>query len=169
MNNISKARAAFDQLFPGNIFHWSTLDAKIRGQYSDHEITRAQITSFTVIVIAVACIGILGAMCNNIVRKTKEITIRKIFGADFHQIAAMLLKTTTFQILIAAAVGCTIPWNFAIEYLQHFTEQISLSWWHFVIPLCVLLLIMTSTIFIVMLKAIFLNPVDFLNMNNRGE
>jgi hypothetical protein len=28
---------------------------------------------------------------------------------------------------------------------------------------------MTSTIFIVMLKAIFLNPVDFLNMNNRGE
>jgi hypothetical protein len=122
-SNISKVRGRFDNFFPGNGFHWSTLDAKIRGQYSDHEITRTQITSFTVIVIAVACIGILGTMSNNIVRKTKEITIRKIFGADSHHIAAMLLKTTTFQIMIAAAVGWPIAWKFSIEYLQRFTDK----------------------------------------------
>jgi hypothetical protein len=64
-NNMSKARGIFDKFFPGNIFHLSTLDAKIRGQYSNHESTRTQITSFTGVVIAVACIGILGTMCDN--------------------------------------------------------------------------------------------------------
>ena len=48
---------------------------------------------FTLLAIGIACLGLLGTTTNKVIEKTKEIGIRKVLGAQMHQIAQIILNT----------------------------------------------------------------------------
>ena len=69
------------KLFPGNAFNWSFLDDNINSYYQNEKIARNQILLFSVLVIAISCLGLLGMTMQRILLRTKEIGVRKIMGA----------------------------------------------------------------------------------------
>ena len=91
-SNISEVEKLYNQLFPGNIFKWYFLDENINRLYGDQKIARNQITLFTVIAIAVACLGLLGMISNKVVERNKEMSIRRILGARYHQVVCAVVK-----------------------------------------------------------------------------
>lgn len=159
---VSKFSAYYKAQFPGNPFNWYFLDEKVRQQYGDQKVARNQITLFTALAVIVACLGLLGMIANTVAEKIKEISIRKILGARIHHISKMLLKTTLTQIAIAVVIGIPISWQLSQGYLQRFTERVELQWWHFLIPILLLMMIMLATVASVVLKAVKTNPVDAL-------
>jgi putative ABC transport system permease protein len=48
------------------------------------------------------------------------------------------------------------------QYLQNFSERIPLQWWHFALPVVILVVIMFLTIASVLWKAARSNPVEAL-------
>jgi len=94
--------------------------------------------------------------------KTKEIGIRKVMGARTHQIARLLLGTTIRQIAIANVVGIPIAFYLVESYFEKFSDHVNLQWWHYVLPIVLLVAIMFSTIATVLLKAAKTNPVESL-------
>ena len=99
---------------------------------------------------------------NKVVEKTKEIGIRKVLGARIYQIGHILLNSTVKQITMSTIIGLPIGYYFAQEYLEKFSERIVLHWWHFAIPVALLLVIMFATISSVLFKAARTNPVKSL-------
>src|SRR5690606_3241587 len=159
---IRKAERLFNDVFPGNVFHWYFLEDHIQRHYQQQEILRNQIFLFTFLAIGVACLGLLGMMANQVADKTKEIGIRKILGAHQLHISMALLHSTFKQALIAVTVGIPIAWMLSNEYLTRYSERIELQWWHFSIPVAVLFSIMLMTIVTLLRKAAKGNPVDAL-------
>jgi len=160
--NMASIGREYEAMFPGNPFNWSFLDDRITNQYQSEKVLRNQLLLFTILAIGIACLGLLGMISNRAVQKTKEIGIRKVLGARLHQIAGMLLKTTVKQITFAAAIGTPAAYFQKEEYLQKYSERIELQWWHYALPVGLLIVIMLATVGAVVWKAAKSNPVEAL-------
>jgi putative ABC transport system permease protein len=117
---------------------------------------------FTLLAIGIACLGLLGTTTNKAIEKTKEIGIRKVLGAQIHQIAHIIISTTTKQIIVANLIGIPLAYYLVQVYLERYSERLSFQWWHYGLPVALLLLIMFVTISGVLLKAARTNPVESL-------
>jgi putative ABC transport system permease protein len=152
----------YTEIFPGNVFHWYFLDEHINRHYRSEKIWRNQILFFTCLAIGIACLGMLGMISLKAVEKTKEIGIRKVLGAQLHHIAKVLLSTTMKQIIIATVVGIPVAYYLTQQYLEKYSVRITLQWWHFAIPILILVSIMFLSISTVLWKAARNNPVEAL-------
>ena len=159
---IHEIQALYEQQFQGNIFTWYFLDDHTNQVYANEKVARNQIVLFTALALFIACLGLLGMITYKAVEKTKEIGIRKVMGAQLHQIAHILLNTTAKQIMVATAIGIPVAYYLTQQYLQKFSERITLQWWHYAVPVGLLLLIMLATIASVVWKASRTNPVESL-------
>jgi putative ABC transport system permease protein len=159
---LSEIKTIYTSVFPGAIFNWYFFDDIVGKQY--HAETRAshQIAFFTVIALIIASLGILGMISNKAVEKTKEIGIRRVLGAEIYKIAQVLLSSTIKQIVTATAVGIPVAYYVALQYLEKFSERIPLEWWHYAVPVLILLTIMALVISYVLIKTTRTNPVDAL-------
>jgi putative ABC transport system permease protein len=164
--NFEKTMGVIEKLctekFPSMVFSWSFLDDKINAAYAEEKIARNQIILFTTLAVIIACLGLLGMISNKVVEKTKEIGIRKVLGAPLYNIAQMLLNPTIKQIAMATMIGIPVAYYLTQQYLEKYSERISLEWWHFIVPVLILIVIMFSTIASVLWKAARNNPVEAL-------
>jgi putative ABC transport system permease protein len=101
-------------------------------------------------------------MANKINEKTKEIGIRKILGAKSRQIGKILLQTTVLQFTIAIILGIPLAYYLGNQYLQKYSERITLLWWYSILPIGILSFIMLASISIMLWKAVRTNPVESL-------
>lgn len=159
---IASMESSFKTFFPADVFEWQFLDDSINQIYAYEQTTRNQILLFTLVAISIACIGLIGMMNQQIPEKTKEIGIRKILGADLHQIAQILLSTTVKQIGIATALGIPLAYYLTQQYQQKFSERMEPHWWHYALPVLLLVLIMLTTVSTTVWRAATGNPVDAL-------
>ena len=159
---IARLEEIYKATFPQDIFKWTFLDQNINRHYAQEQVVRNQIMLFTLLAIGIACLGLLGTTTNKVIEKTKEIGIRKVLGAQMHQIAQIILTTTSKQVIIANVIGIPIAYYLVQLYLERYSERLSFQWYHYAIPVSLLLLIMFVTIAGVLLKAARTNPVESL-------
>lgn len=159
---LSAIQKLYLKAFDGHVFHWSFLDENINRHYRNEMMARNQIFIFTFIAICIASLGLLGMISNKIIERTKEIGIRKVMGAGLQHIASLLINTTLKQAVIAIILGIPLAWLLTEQYLEKFSERISLAWWHFAIPASLFIIILLFTVASVVWKAARSNPVDSL-------
>ncbi|MEX2233938.1 MAG: ABC transporter permease [Cyclobacteriaceae bacterium] len=159
---IARIEKKYLEIFPGQIFHWYFLNDHMNAHYKTENIARNQILLFTILAVGIACLGLVGMISNKMVEKTKEIGIRKILGAKLGSLLQILLNTTIKQILVGTVIGIPLAYFITDEYLEKFSERISIHWWHYLLPLTILLVIMFMTISTLLWKAVRTNPVDSL-------
>ncbi|MBL7865917.1 MAG: hypothetical protein JNK10_13630 [Cyclobacteriaceae bacterium] len=94
--------------------------------------------------------------------KTKELGIRKVLGAGAMEIGVELLKAVYRPAVLAVIVALPVAWYLADQSLSRYLDRISLQWWHFVVPVACLLMIMTLTVTYLLVKAMRTNPVESL-------
>ena len=159
---LDDVKKLFNQHFPGALFTWAFLDDKLNEIYAQEKIARNQVVLFTVLAIIIACLGLLGMITNRVTEKVKEIGIRKILGAQLHQIAQILLNTTVKQVIVATVIGIPVAYYLTQQYLEKFSERVGLQWWHFALPVVILVAILLGTIMTVLWQAVKTNPVEAL-------
>lgn len=152
----------YHQQFPENIFNWYFLDEHTNQAYGNEKIARNQIILFTGLAILIACMGLLGMISYKAVEKTKEIGIRKTLGARNTHIGNLLLNTTLKQMMVSVLIGLPLAYYLIQEYFKKFADHITLQWWHFAVPVVILVLIMLATVASVLYKAARSNPVEAL-------
>lgn len=150
LNDTRKFEAHFfdDEMEEMNKFYWALL--KLIGYLG-------------LIAISISLLGLLGMVIYTAETRTKEIGIRKVFGANEANIIYLLSRN--FLVLIVWAIIIAIPVcillfdNFLSE-LQYY--RVSLNVWDVLIGLVVFSLIGIATIASQTRKAAGANPVDTL-------
>jgi putative ABC transport system permease protein len=160
--SIVFAEKEFKALFPGEVFSWFFLNESINKIYSNEKLLRNQILLFVGLAVVIACIGFLGMITHKVISKTKEIGIRKVLGASSAHISKVILKSSFFQFGISVVIGVPVAWYLGELYLQKFSERVVLQWWHYVLPVLILLFILFSTVATLVWKAAKSNPVEAL-------
>jgi putative ABC transport system permease protein len=95
-------------------------------------------------------------------RRTREIGIRKVFGARTRDLVFLLLWQFSIPVLIANVIAWPVAWYWLDDWLQGFAYRISLSPLYFVAAGVVALAIAWLTILAHALRVARANPIHAL-------
>ncbi len=110
----------------------------------------------------VACLGLLGLATYTAERRTKEIGVRKVFGASVKGVVGLLSKDFLKLVSIAAVIAFPVAWWAMNKWLEDFVYRINISWEVFVIAGLAVLVIALVTVSFIAIKAAMANPVKSL-------
>jgi len=117
---------------------------------------------FVGIAIFIACLGLFGLAAFTAGRRTKEIGIRKVFGARVRDVVLLLLWQFSIPVLIANAIAWPVAWYYLHDWLQGFAYRITLSPAYFLGAGATALAIAWATVFVHALRVARANPMRAL-------
>jgi putative ABC transport system permease protein len=117
---------------------------------------------FVAIAIFISALGLFGIAALTTGSRTKEIGIRKVFGARIFQIVWLLLTQFSAPVLLANLIAWPLAWYYLTHWLQGFAYRISLSPLYFVEVGLAALLIAWVTVFSHALRVARASPIHAL-------
>lgn len=159
---ISYLKNVWEQAVPGRPFEYEFLDTSIDNFYRNEQRIGNISKYSTILALIVACLGVLGLAIFISEQRTKEIGIRKVFGASVSGIIILLSKELAKWVLIANIIAWPIAYAFMKKWMQNFAYKTDLSWWIFIIAGIITLLIAVFTVSFQTIKAANKAPVDTL-------
>ena len=123
----------YKEVNPGEEFTYSFLSDEIADLYQKEKKLKQIYFVFTIIALLITAIGIFVIAIYDAHRRTKEIGIRKVYGAQICEIILMLNKDFVKLVLIAYVIACPIVWYAMHTWLENFAYKTRLSWWIFIL------------------------------------
>ncbi|MBT5072936.1 MAG: ABC transporter permease, partial [Kordiimonadaceae bacterium] len=93
-------------------------------QYAEEQKQMTMFAAFSGLAIFIACLGLFGLASFTAERRTKEIGIRKVFGAEVWQIVQMLVFQFSKPVLIANIIAWPIAYLAMSRWLESFVYRI---------------------------------------------
>jgi len=159
---IADIKKIYASLVPAYPFEYSFLDEKF-GQLYKSEIRQETILSiFSIIAIAIACLGLFGLASYTAVKRTKEIGVRKVLGSSVQNIVVLLSKDLLKPVLVGTLVAVPLGYYAMTKWLEGFAYRITIEWWMFVAAAAMAVIIALLTVSFQAVKAALANPVKSL-------
>ena len=117
---------------------------------------------FVGIAIFIACLGLFGLAAFSAERRTREIGIRKTFGANTRDLVFLLLWQFSIPVLVANAIAWPVAWYYLEGWLNGFAYRIALNPLYFVAAGAAALAIAWATVFVHAWRVAHANPVHAL-------
>jgi putative ABC transport system permease protein len=114
---------------------------------------------FAMIAIFISLLGLFGLITYTAETKTKEIGIRKVFGATVAGIVEMLSKEFLILVGIAMLIAFPIAYFWLNRMLQDYAYRIGISWWIFALAAGVTVVLTLLTVGVQALRAAMRDPV----------
>jgi putative ABC transport system permease protein len=164
--DTKQAMAHIEQIWqkflPGYPFEYDFMD-QLYGQSFEAEKQKAQIfTIFSGIAIFIACLGLFGLASYTTVQRTKEIGIRKVFGASILRIVTLLSTDFLVLVLVANLIAWPLAWYAMDRWLEDFAYRVEIQTGVFMLAAFLAFIIAIVTISFHAIKAASANPVKAL-------
>ena len=101
---------------------------------------------FVCIAIFIACLGLFGLASFTAQRRTREIGLRKVFGARTGNVVRLLLWQFSLPVLLANVIAWPVAWYYLHHWLEGYAYRIALSPLYFVAAGLIALLISWATV-----------------------
>lgn len=128
---IPQSLAFIDQTWrrfsPAVSIQRSFIDQTYAKFYDTDQRQGEMFAGFVGIAIFIACLGLFGLAAFTAGRRTKEIGIRKVFGARTGNIVFLLLWQFSIPVLIANLIAWPVAWYYLQGWLESFAYRITLN------------------------------------------
>lgn len=161
-NTLSSLEKVWKQRVPHRPFEYTFLDEEFENLYKTEQRTGAVFTTFSMLAILLACLGLFALTAFTMVQRTKEIGIRKVLGATVQDILNLVSKDFLKLVLIAIAIAIPVAFYAAGKWLDSFVYKVHIQWWVFALAGMITLLIAFITISSQAIKTALTNPLKNL-------
>jgi len=161
-NLVPAITSVWKKFAPAQPIRYTFLDESFKNMYADVQRMGSIFTSFAILAIIIACLGLFALSAFMAEQRSKEISIRKVLGASVTGITAMLSKDFVKLVLIAIVIASPIAWWAMNKWLQDFVYRIQISWWTFLFAGILVTVIALTTISFQAVKAAIVNPAKGL-------
>ena len=159
---LQQIGAAHRQFDPETPFSYYFLDQAFADQHKSEFRLASMFSSFMVVAILIACLGLFGLATFTAQQRTREIGVRKVLGASVASIVTLLSKDFLKLVLIGIVIASPIAWYAMYRWLQDFAYKIDIEWWMFALAGLLALGIALLTVSFQSIKAALMNPVNSL-------
>ena len=159
---IASITGVWKSFLPNQAVRFDFLDESYAAMYADVQRTSLIFTSFAVLAIVIACLGLFALAAFMAEQRTKEISIRKVLGASVSNLFTLLTGNFLKLVLISLLIAVPIGWWLMQKWLQDYTYRISITWDVFALSGLAVLLIALITICYQAIKAAIANPIKSL-------
>lgn len=152
---IEEVRESFNPVFP---LQYSFLSDELDALYKEEKVVFALVISFTILIIFIAALGLLGLSSFMTVKRTRETGVRRVMGASQNQILMLFLTQFSKWVLISNILAWPLAYFALKNWLQNFTYRVEFPFWTFIISLLLSLTIAVISVSWQSLKASRMNP-----------
>ncbi|MDJ1501487.1 ABC transporter permease [Xanthocytophaga agilis] len=149
-------------VFPDEPFQYTFLDQDFTTQFAADQRRGQIFTAFSSLTILIACLGLLGLVAFTTQQRQKEISIRKILGAETGNLFLLINKNFLLLIGVACIISFPVSYYFMHQWLSTFPYRTPLKPETFIISSLVILLITLLTVSYHTIRAALSNPVNAL-------
>ncbi|MFL5741951.1 MAG: ABC transporter permease [Flavisolibacter sp.] len=159
---IGRLSTTWKQRINHRPFEYKFLDDDYEALYQTEQRTANVFTTFSTLAIILSCLGLFALTAYTMVRRTKEIGIRKILGASLSDILLLVSKDFLKLVMLALAISIPLAFYAINKWLQTFSYRISVEWWVFAVSGLLTLVIAFVTVSLQAARTAFANPVKNL-------
>jgi putative ABC transport system permease protein len=160
--SVDYIQKLWNKMVPDSPFEYFFYDNFYDQLYKKETLFGKIIFIFSTIAILIACMGLFGLAAFFSEKRTKEIGIRKVNGAEITEVIRMLNKEFIKWVIIAFVIATPIAWYAMHIWVQSFAYKAELSWWIFGLAGVIALGISLLTVSWQSWKAATRNPVEAL-------
>ena len=159
---LEHIRKVYEKLDPEWAFSYKFMDENLDQMYKSEQKLGQLFTIFTYLAIFVACLGLYGLVEYSVNQRTKEISIRKVFGANISSLVMLLTKRYFLLLAISCVLIVPVVISLAERWLSRFAYQVQLDSMLFIKAGGLILFITAFTVSFQSIRAALSNPVKNL-------
>jgi ABC-type antimicrobial peptide transport system permease subunit len=159
-SSLQKVETAVKQITPGHPFEYQFMDEQFAQKFKSHLLVGKLAGLFAALAIFISCLGLFGLTAFSVEQRTREIGIRKVFGASVLNIVNLIGLNFMLLISISFLIAIPLAWWIMHGWLQNYAYRIPINWWVFAGSGALVMLIAMVTVGFLAGKAAMKNPVD---------
>ena len=157
---ISFIESNWKEFFPDQPFTYTFLSERFNSQFEADEKRGLIFTMFTILAILIACLGLFGLASYMVEQRTKEIGIRKVFGANEGVIVRLILKDFLILITISIIIALPLAYIFMSRGLENYVYRTKIGAMLLIIAALFTVIMTFITISYKAYQAAILNPAN---------
>lgn len=159
---LDELRKTWETTFPGSPYDTFFADQNFERLYlKDRKFGRI-VAGFTASALFIAGLGLFGLSLFSVVRRRKEISIRKVLGAPIFSMFWTFSKEILVLILMAGILSVPLSYLVVTDWLEGFANRVGFSLFMALLPLLGILVFALLAIGYNILKALIVNPIHAL-------
>ena len=117
------------RFFPNDVINMQPVSSLFAANYADDLRLAKLLAASSVIAIAIAAFGMYVLSAYSVQRRTREIVLRKLYGASGGAIGVLVAREFSALLVAGAVVGLPAAWFATERYLSAFTERAPVGLW----------------------------------------
>ncbi|MGC4035822.1 MAG: ABC transporter permease [Chitinophagaceae bacterium] len=159
---LEKAKTVWSAAFPQSPLQFFFLDEYFNRQYKTDNLFATVLGLFTLLAIIVASLGLFGLSLYTVTKRAKEISIRKVLGANVLQLIQLITKEYIKLILIAGCLAIPVAYFIVKGWMDDYAFHINPGIAFFILPMVLIIGIALITVLYQCIKVAVGNPVKSL-------
>jgi len=159
---LERIARIWSEVYPGEQFLYQFVEDAYMDQYESESRFSMAFVIAAILAILVSCMGLAGLSRYLVLKRTREIGIRKAYGYSSLRILGMLQYETLWLVLVSSAVGIPAAWFILQRWLTNFAYRIDPSVFVFILSVLLVYFFALAITFVYTWKAARGNPVDAL-------
>ncbi|HEX5171872.1 MAG TPA: FtsX-like permease family protein, partial [Cyclobacteriaceae bacterium] len=159
---IALVEKYWKEIHPNNYFEYEFLDDSLNIFYDNERKFSNFIQLFGLTGIVIGCLGLYGLVSFVCVKRTKEISVRKVLGATLTNILHLLSKEFLILLSIAILIAIPVGWFIMNRFLHEYAYQINIHWSVFLLAGMLTLFVALLTVTFRSVKTALVNPAENL-------
>lgn len=159
---LSSIETIWKKFSPHQPLRYTFLDDSFRTMYADVQRTGRIFSSFAILAIVVACLGLFALSAFMVEQRGKEISIRLVLGASVRSIFRLLTQDFIKLVMISCLIAGPLGWLIMKKWLEDFKYKTDITMEVFLIAGGVGLAIALLTVSFQAVKAALASPASRL-------
>ncbi len=159
---INELEGLWTDFAPGIPLQYSFLDERFDALYRSEQRLSALFRLFTGVALVIAGLGLFALSAFSTERRTKEIGVRKVLGAQVSQVVTLLVGDFIKLVIVGNLVAWPVAGWLMHKWLNGYAFRTDLEWWLFAATFGVSVLLALVTVSVHAIRASLANPVKAL-------
>ncbi|KQM78586.1 hypothetical protein ASE74_13890 [Pedobacter sp. Leaf216] len=160
--SIDKIKSISQRLNPAYPIEVKMISQGMAEKLRSERLLSALSNIFGGFAIFISCLGLLGLALYTAEQRSKEISIRKVLGANLSDILVLLNKDFMKLVIISNVIAIPVAYVLVAKWLEKYDYKISINPWPFLLALLTSVIIAILTVSLQTFKVAKANAVDAL-------
>jgi len=154
--------ARWSELASDRPLEYQFLNQNVAQMYEAEDRLLTMVSVFSVIAVLIACLGLFALSLNTILKREKEIGIRKVLGASVPQLVTMITRDFTRLIIFSFLLATPLVYVLLPRWLEDFAYRTEVGVGVLLVAGGAAIVVAWLTVGAQSIKAALANPVDSL-------
>lgn len=156
---LDRLAALCRTLNPAYPFAYRFSDEAYMALYTNEAVVRSLCDLFTLLAVVISSLGLLGLSLFSVEQRRKEISVRKVLGANVASLFVLIAREFVLLVATAFVIATPLAGWLMTRWLQNYAYRATLVWWIFALAAGAAFLLTLLTIGFQTMRTALSNPV----------